>query len=135
MIKYNGPTENEIIDPSDDFIRDILFKKDEEYWQEGSGDSSIEVDGCNEWLIFFYDRPYGFFIMRFPDYQVPIDKSKPVKEVIHIVGGEPMKVPTCSYLSREDAYRLINGFITNKEIPQSFEWTGLYEINFDNQFR
>ncbi|MCY8093427.1 hypothetical protein [Bacillus haynesii] len=134
MITYNGPVEEPIENPNDDFIRSIIFEKGEDYWKQGSGDSCFEVEGCAEWLIFFYDEPYGFFIMRHPDYLVPMNKNVEIETVEHLVGGEPMKVPSCSYVDRDSAYRIINEFITTKSMQTFMEWVDLYEIDFDHGF-
>ena len=134
MIIYNAPIGQPIKNPDDDFIKDIIFNKGEDYWKQGSGDSCIEVQGCDEWLIFFYDKPYGFFIMRHPDYLVIINDNIEIKAVEHIIEGEPMKVPTCSYVNRELTYSIIKEFIDKKEIPQFIEWIDLYEIDFEHGF-
>ena len=92
-------------------MKDIFFAQGQDYWKKGSGDSCIEVEGCNERLIFFYDEPYGFFVMRHPDYLVMYDENIDIKTVEHNVGGKPMQVPTCSYVTREMAYKIILSFI------------------------
>ena len=134
MVIYNGPIEDPIENPSDEFIKNIIFNKEEGYWKQGSGDSCFEVDGYDEWLIFFYDEPYGFFIMRHPDYLVPINLDVEIKTIEHSVGGEPMKVPTCSYVDRDKAYDIINKFIANKEVPTCVKWVDLYDIDFEHGF-
>ncbi|NPC93582.1 hypothetical protein HOO54_15380 [Bacillus sp. WMMC1349] len=134
MITYRGPIERPIVNPSDEFVRNIIFKKTEDYWKQGSGDSSFEIEGCDESFILFYDEPYGFFIMRHPDYLVPLNKSIEIKTVEHFVGGEAMHVPSCSYLNRDLAYKVIKEFMATKTIPSFIEWTDLYEIDFDHGF-
>lgn len=134
MIRYNGPIETEKQNPSLEYIRDIIFNRGEKYWKQGGGDSCIEIDGIEERLIFFYDEPYGFLVMRHPDYLVPIDRSISIKTVEHMVGGEPMRIPTCSYISREKAFEIINNFINNKNIEELVEWIDLYEIEFNHGF-
>ncbi len=62
MVVYNSPIGTLVENPTNDFIKDIFFNKKEDYWQKGSGDSCIEVEGCNERIIFFYDEPYGFLL-------------------------------------------------------------------------
>ncbi|WP_412055213.1 hypothetical protein [Bacillus altitudinis] len=49
MIVYNGPIEN----PGEEFIKNIFFEKEADYWKQGSGDSCFEVEGEDEWLITF----------------------------------------------------------------------------------
>ncbi|SFC85353.1 hypothetical protein SAMN04488168_110148 [Bacillus sp. 491mf] len=121
MIIYNGPVGDPIENPSGKFIRELIFDKDKTYWKQGSGDSCFEVDGCEERLILFYDEPYGFFIMRHPDYLVTLNKNVEIETVEHLVGGEPVKIPTCSYVDREMTYRIIKGFITTKSVPKFIE--------------
>ncbi|BBP90970.1 hypothetical protein BsIDN1_45880 [Bacillus safensis] len=53
MIVYNGPVEEPIENPGEEFIKNIFFEKDADYWKQGSGDSCFEVEGEDEWLIFF----------------------------------------------------------------------------------
>lgn len=134
MIVYNGPVGEPVENPTDEFIKDIFFTKTEEYWENGSGDSCIEVEGYNERIIFFYDEPYGFFIMRHPDYLVLFDESVDIKTVVHKVGGEPMQIPTCSYISREKAYKIVSSFIKLNRIPDFVSWIDLYDIDFEYEF-
>ena len=134
MIVYSGPIGDAIENPTDQFLKELFFEKREEYWKSGSGDSCIEVKGCNEWIIFFYDEPYGFFMMRHPDYLVMYDEQIEMKTIVHKVGGEPMQVPTCSYVSRKRAYEIISSFIKTKKIPEYVSWIDLYEIDFEYEF-
>lgn len=134
MIIYNGPIGEAIENPTDEFLKEIIFNKGEDYWKKGSGDSCIEIEGCKERIIFFYDEPYGFFIMRHPDYLVLYDRNIEKKTIEHRVGGEPMQVPTCSYVEPEKAYEIISLFIKEKCVPDSFEWIDLYDIDFEYEF-
>ena len=134
MVIYNGPVGEPVENPNESFIKDIFFNKNDEYWKQGSGDSCFEIEGCNECLIFFYDEPYGFFIMSHPDYLVPFNKNIEVNTIEHLVGGEPMKIPTCSYVSRGEAYKIVKQFILEKKIPDFINWVELYDIEFDYDF-
>ncbi|MFS8300867.1 hypothetical protein [Bacillus altitudinis] len=134
MIVYNGPVEEPVENPEEEFIKNIFFGKAADYWKQGSGDSCFEVEGGDEWLIFFYDEPYGFFIMRHPDYLVPLNKGVEIETIEHLVGGEPMKVPSCSYVSREEAYRIVQHFLSTKTMPDFVEWVDLYDIDFEHDF-
>jgi hypothetical protein len=141
LITYNGPTGDPVENPSTDFIKDIIFNKNADYWEKGSGDSGIEIEGLDEQLVFFYDEPYGFFIMRHPDYLVPVanevsggipkepyDEEIKIEVVEHRVGGEPMKVPSCCYVSRDKAFEIISVFINTEQIPENINWTDIYAI-------
>ena len=130
MITFYGPDGEKVENPSDEFIREFI-NKDADYWQEGSGDSSFEADNCDEALIVFYEEPYGFFIMRHPDYLVPYDEDKDNESIEHDVGGEPMVVPACSFVSREDAYQIITEYVKKQKFAKKYNWTDLYEIDFE----
>ncbi len=134
MAIYYGSDGLRVENPSEGKLKEIFFETDASYWQQGSGDSSVEVDGCEESLLFFYDEPYGFFIMRHPDYLVPIDRNVEIETVAHDVGGEPMKIPTCSYVDRETAYKIVKEFVDTGKIPAFVEWVDLYDIEFDHDY-
>ena len=132
-INYYGPTED-VTNPTKEFIKTIIFETEASYWKKGSGDSCIEVEGCEECLIFFYDEPYGFFIMRHPDYLVMCDETVEIETVTHNVGGEPMQVPTCSYVQRDVAYQIIVSFLECGKMLESVKWVDLYDIDFEYEF-
>lgn len=134
MVIYNGPIGEAIENPTEAFIKDIFFNKGEDYWKQGSGDSCFEVEGNEEWLIFFYDEPYGFMLLRHPDYLVPVNRSAKIETVQHVVGGEPMALPTCSYVNRETAYKIAKEYIETGKISEIVEWIDLYDIEFEYDF-
>lgn len=131
---YNGPTGEAVYDPSEEFIKHVIFDTDEAHWKMGSGDSCIEQEDGKERLIFFYDEPYGIFMMRHPEYLVPYDVDVEIQTVTHNVGGEPMQIPTCSYVSKELAYQIIHSFMQTGEIPDFVKWVDLYDIDFEYEF-
>ena len=45
-----------------------------------------------------------------------------------------MKIPTCSYVSRGEAYKIVKQFILEKKIPDFINWVELYDIEFDYDF-
>lgn len=134
MITYHGPIGEAVENPTYEFLENLILLESDNYWKHGGGDSCIEVEGCDERLIFFYDEPYGFFIMRHPDYLVLCDDSIIIETVEHLVGGEPMQVPSCSYVSRAKAFELIMSFVKEKKIPDFVEWVDLYDIDFQYEF-
>lgn len=126
MIKYYSPINDNVINPSNKFLKDIIFNTNSGYWELGSGDSCIEVDGLTERLIFFYDK-YGFFVLRHPDYLVKYKDLNNKDTFIHCVGGEATNFPITSCLTREETYNIIINFINKKPFDED-EWIDLYEI-------
>jgi len=102
------------------------------YWKQGNGESSIEVD--EDWetesLVFFYHEPYGFFLMRYPDFLVPFKKVEKIETIKHVVAGAPLYVPSCSYVDRHQAYEIVQHFLKTKSVPDSVEWVELRTIDF-----
>lgn len=74
-------------------------------------------------------------MMRHPDYLVPIDRDAKIITMEHYVGGEPMKVPTCSYVDRETAYNIVKELIDTQKIPEFLEWIDLYDIDFEHDYQ
>lgn len=72
--------------------------------------------------------------MRDPDYLITINENVEIETIEHLVGGEPMKFPKCSYVNRETAYIIIKEFIKNKEVPAFVKWVDLYDIDFEHGF-
>ncbi len=133
MVFYRGPLGDTRDDPDEDFLRSIV-EKPAEYWAQGGGDSCLEVAGSNERMLFFCDEPFGVFIMMHPDYEVVVKPCGAITTVEHRVGGEPMKVPSCSYMSREEALDLMLEFVSLGRRPTSVEWREMYQIDFDHGF-
>lgn len=133
MVFYRGPLGDTCENPDRDFLQSIATKP-AGYWAQGGGDSCLEVTGSNERLLFFYDEPFGFFMMMHPDYEVIVKPCDSIKTVEHRVGGEPMKVPSCSYVSRDEALDLMMEFVASRKRPESVEWQDMYDIDFDHGF-
>jgi len=134
-ITYNNPTGSPVKDPSLEYLKEIIFNEGADFWKKGNGESCIEIDGMDERIIFFYDEPYGFFIMRHPDYLAPYDESVEIEVVEHKVGGEPMRIPSCCYVSREKAFEIISELIKTQKIPENINWTDIYDIEgFDHGY-
>ena len=134
MVIYNGPTGGPVQNPTLEFLYDIVFNQNADYWAKGSGDSAIEIEGIDERLIFFFDEPYGFLLMRHPDYLVPSNSNRVIKVVEHRIGGEMMRFPSCSYLSREKAYAVIAEFVRDHQFSTEIDWIDMYEIDFDHGY-
>ncbi|PTM57534.1 hypothetical protein [Desmospora activa] len=133
-ITYHGPVGDTIENPTAVFIKELVLDREADYWTQGSGDSSLDIEGIDERLIFFYDEPYGFFIMRHPDYLAPYDENTDIEVVEHLLGGEPMRVPSCCYVSRNQAYKILSEFVENKRIATDINWKDIYEIDFDHGY-
>jgi hypothetical protein len=132
-IVYRSPLGDSKKNPDDSFLREIA-NKPSEYWESGSGDSCLEVEGASERMIFFYVEALGFFMMMHPDYEVVIRDTGSVKTIQHRIGGEPMKVPSYCYLNRDKAFALMQEFVKNGGRPTSVVWQDMYSIDFDHDF-
>ncbi|MBQ2804028.1 MAG: hypothetical protein IJF07_09040 [Lachnospiraceae bacterium] len=48
MFIYNGPIDEVVYNPSEEFIKHVIFDTEATYWKMGSGDSCIEQEGGEE---------------------------------------------------------------------------------------
>lgn len=124
MFLYYGPTGAPVENPG------------EEYWKQGNGESSIEIEedweSESESLVFFYTEPYGFLIMRYPNFLVPFKKIEQIETIEHDVAGSPLYVPSCSYINRDQAYQIVHHFLLTKTVPDFVEWVELRDIDFQH---
>lgn len=130
---YRGPMGEWVEDPDAAFLRRIADQPSA-YWARGGGDSALETEGSDERMVFFFDEPFGFFMMMHPDYEVVVRQPGPIIAVEHDVGGEPMRVPSCSYFSRDEAYELMLEFVAIGGRPMSVKWQDMYDLDFDDGF-
>ncbi|MBU8697990.1 Imm1 family immunity protein [Bacillus pumilus] len=137
MFLYYGPTGAPVENPGEEFMKKIFFQEDEEYWKQGNGESSIEMeeDWESESLVFFYTEPYGFLIMRYPNFLVPFKKGEKIETIEHFVAGAPLYVPSCSYVDRNQAYQIVHHFLTTKTVPDLVEWVELRDIDFQKDMK
>jgi|GEM_PF-799835 len=144
VLRFSPPFGSKILNPSIDLLRKIIFEYQSDYWSEDStGDSVVDFytkdesayGEENNSILFFYDEPYVFFL--YYDVQfVPIKKGIPLKDdmvVEHIVGCEPMRVPSICYRTREEAWEIIMNFINHQKMTEKYNWVPLGEIEYDDE--
>lgn len=134
MFLYYGPTGAPVENPGEELMKSIFFQKGEDYWKQGNGESSIEIEeeGEYESLVFFYNEPYGFFILRYPDFLVPFKKVENIETIEYFVAGAPLYVPSCSYVNRDEAHQIVQHFLKTKTMPDFVEWVELRNIDFQH---
>jgi hypothetical protein len=138
-IIFNPNTGDDITNPGIDELRNIFFEFDSDYWsmEEGTGDSGIKIEnnGKDLWLLFFYDEPYGFFLYYDIEF-VPVRKGILLKDDVvieHIVGCEPMCIPSICYRTREEAWEIVLDFINEQKMTEKYNWVRLSEIEYDRE--
>lgn len=95
----------------------------------------LRKNGVDIWLILFYDGDYGFFLYHDTEF-VPVKKgiAKADREVVeHIVGSNPMKVPSIAYRSRQEGWEIIDEFIKTGDRLNKFNWVRLSDIEFERE--
>lgn len=138
QIQFNSPLGEEIINPSLEFLREVIFEYKADYWsKESTGDAALVIRKNNRelWFIFFYDEPYGFFIYYDTEF-VSVQKGIPLKDdryVEHVVGTEPMRVPTICYRTREEAWAILMDFINYQKMSDQYNWVRLGEIDYKRE--
>lgn len=136
-IVYSPPTGDDVDNPSLSDLKSIVLNKEAAYWEDGSGDSGIEVEGADERLMFFNYQDRGIFIMLVPDYYVPVPGGlgqNNIETLVHDIGGNEFRFPSCCLLSKDDAWNIIEHFVDSGETLKEFDWVELYDIDFDHGF-
>lgn len=124
--KYIDTEGNVIQDPSDNVLKKELSKNYKE-WTIGSGDAAIESN-ITELIILKVEQ--GIFIMQLSDYTSPRIKPEEDAQVItHVVGGEPMDIPSVCLCDEEVAFEIIKYFIENEGgLYPEYQWMDIYSL-------
>jgi hypothetical protein len=135
-MQYRGPNNDTCENPSLEFLRTIIFERGHDYWDQGSGDSGLWPE-VGEPLIFFYDHPHGFYMGFSPggDVEVVPYDGGPCDEVVtHFVGGEPMRRPRACFISREQAWDIVQEFVCHHRRSPRFTWTSIGDLDFETGY-
>ena len=129
---YRGPSGEKEDRPSLEFLRGIIFERGGEYWNEGGGDAGLwPLSG--EPLIFFYVHPHGFYMSFLPDRDVevvPYGGGSCEEVVMQYVGGEPMRRPRACFISREQAWDVVQEFVCHGRRSPRFNWVSIGDLKF-----
>jgi hypothetical protein len=138
-LRFKQPTGNKIINPTEAQLWKSIFNTDTNYWSKES-DAMIDFYNTDPniyqgdiSLIFFYDDPYGFFLYYDVEF-VPIKKNVTLKDEIvveHFIGGEPMRIPSICYRTREEAWEIVLDFINEQKMNEKYNWVPLADIEYD----
>ena|SRR5687768_16704536 len=145
ILRYTPPTGDAIGNPPLDFIKEVIFKYNADYWSNDStGTSMLDfyTKNLNTYsgdlsLIFFFDEPHGFFLYYDVEF-VPVKKGVALKDsnvVEHIVGTEPMRVPSICYRTREEAWEILMDFVSYQKMSEKFIWVRLGEIDYQREVK
>ena len=124
------PLGKEIVDPSEDDVRELLNQKDV-YWEEGCGSASLSIDkveNCDEFLMFYRDSKYGYVVVWNEDHGF-FDEGKDKNLVIaHNIGGEPFPVPECFYTDYTQTEKILLHYLQTGSILEREKWRSISEI-------
>ncbi len=123
---FRGTQGEEITNPSKEALQNIL-SKDKSYWESGSGDAGITLEGRNCYLIFFKKDGTGIFVMN-ECYEAPIADNNQKASIEHYIGGEVFATPQACYHTEKAALDILQYFIENGKYHPQFEWTDIYEL-------
>lgn len=113
---------------------EAYLQKPADYWRSGTGECTISLS-TQERLIFF-KVPEGIFIIQHPDYLVPRYHNSTQKSVTlqHYLGGEFFLFSQAALHSEQQAFEILSSFINSGKLEDRFNWTDLYDFDFENDF-
>lgn len=127
-ITYSHPDGGSIDNPSLEELRKLILHGDEEYWQGGSGEGSLEttINGRLVSLSLMLEEPYGFLLMGLEedstDHYMSESSDDYSTTVTHYYEGEPWVVPTAFFVSRELALEAAQEFCRSGHRSKSIKW-------------
>nr|WP_238409351.1 Imm1 family immunity protein [Bacillus safensis] len=65
----------------------------------------------------------------------PFQKVEKIETIEHFIAGSPLYVPSSSYINREQAYQIVQHFLTTKKVPDFVEWVELRNIDFQHDMK
>lgn len=138
-ILYRSPDGHITSNPQMDMVLDVIKNPKVCYWEAGSGGASIEYEtpGCTSVLILFYSQPYGFFLehranVRKHDRYFSIGTEKMDELTTIYVSGEPHKLPTGVFVSKDSAQVAVQEFMGNGERSNCLQWKNRKEISWED---
>ncbi|WGH74644.1 hypothetical protein P8625_11160 [Tenacibaculum tangerinum] len=118
---YGKEKEENDISVLNDFLNQPF-----EYWQEGTGDSSISIK--KDEMIIFFKVESGVFLMQHPDYLAPLIDNENDGEITHYVGGQEMIIPKKFIISDvETSFKILKRYINEGLFSNKYEWKDIYE--------
>ena len=126
----NTPDGMDIDSPTVDDIDKILLQEDD-YWNQGSGAASLSKNDNQPELMFFRKSNYGYIVLELDSYKALITNKKDKNMmVVHHIGGEPFPVPSCFFISREQAREILLHYLDTGEMLNYELWQDIYD-DFD----
>jgi len=129
QITFIAPDGEERLDPSREFLKELILKRGDEYWQSGSGDAALWFDYDEERrarLILIENEPEGFFLLyESPDegmYYCPTNEAELEQTITVYVGGEEMEVSVGHFLNKQVAWLAVEDFLQSGERSAKLKW-------------
>jgi hypothetical protein len=145
VLTFYAPDGAHIPNPSCEMLHEFIFEKGHDYYAQGWGGGALEImrhrvdaiEKLNDQptLEFFFVEPHGFFF-RYYSVQGPVlvtyDGSGCERLCEHYYGGDPMRIPTACFVSRECAWEIIQEFCRSGSYSPLAHWVpdGVLQFNW-----
>jgi len=137
-----GPSKD-IENPSEEYLRRMIFEFGAEFWDAGCGEMGINVSWPS-WtldegpagqpsIILFFEPNAGFFfqfLVPHGDTLVVYDGTSCDDLVAHYVGGEPFRVPRACCVSREMAWHIVKSYVDHREPSPLVNWVPFESLKY-----
>ena len=134
-LTYHGPDGTEVVNPGEEFLRDVVLHAPASMWEVGSGDSGLDRSDTDEALMFFAVEPFGMYVAFIPpgDVDVVTTRSPDTSAVVeHYIGGEPFVAPAACYLPRPLAWNVVREFVRHGRRLDTLRWVSIGELEYDD---
>lgn len=129
-ITFVPPTGNDILNPSADHLRDLIFNMKNDYWQSNAGDAGLwyDEDNSRKANLILTANDLNEFRVSYQSYQgdnqdyVLISEPTSNEEITLFVGGEPVSYPKSQFVPQNIAWEAIKEFLHSGEPAKNLKW-------------
>lgn len=120
------PNGNDILDPTYEYVENLILNKNLSYWSGGSGQTALRCnyDNFESKLYIMADEIYGFYLEYYIGNRKFItsnnDNYSEITEIF--IGGEPILVPKAFFLNKFEILKQIKEFFITGEMYTEFNW-------------
>jgi hypothetical protein len=136
-VKLREPSGTESDLDNIDVLKDRVLQPTSAYWNSGSGDLGIDVEGGNDpGLVLAYSKDAnGYFVQLYPepgpeDWAVAIKPGAGTDYFTIYIGGEPMAIPEEAFISPALTWEVVQHFYTNGQEWDGVPWKSYWDLDW-----
>ena len=136
-VVYYAPTGARTVNPTEEFLRDVVLNAPAETWRVGTGESNLERPDAEESLMFFAVEPFGMYVAFVPpaDAEVVAVLTPDMNEVVeHDLSGLQFVRPRACFLPRPLAWEVVREFALHGRRLGTLRWVCIGDLDYHDPY-